>query len=410
MLKWGWSTIWMMTGETSSCHRVGREVIDLDNFQNFHNTADKKLARTQMLNGQWPGKGCEYCGNVEKNGRTSDRMLTLESSHTPDKISPELYTDPCAVEVTPIILEIYFNNTCNMSCLYCDSRLSSQINDEFNRFGPIEIKDFKLLSFKQKNKKYDQMVQGLWQYLSDQDRYKIIRHYNILGGEPLLQKELDSSIDFWSNHPNPSLEFNIISNLMIPHQKFVEKIQRFQHLVEKNAIYKLGITASLDCWGTEAEYVRSGLDLAIWTKNFEFLLDKSWIHLAIHSCMCSLTIKTLPELIRKINQWNDIRAPLDPIDHSFDLVLGNRNNLIAMHPKYFEKNVFRHDFIEILSTMPSQTDRQKNAKSHMKGLLDLIENHPADLEKISMLKQYLDEIDRRRGTNWHIIFPWLDLS
>jgi len=407
MLKWSWSTISIMNGTTSSCHRVDRESINHDDFQNFHNTPSKKLARKHMLNGQWPGKGCEYCENVEKNGGTSDRMLTLMASHVPDKIPPELYVDPYAVEVTPTILEIYFNNTCNMSCLYCDSRLSSQLNDEFNRFGAIEIKDFKMESFKQKNKKYDEMVQGLWQYLSDQDRYKIIRHYNILGGEPLLQKELDSSIDFWRNHPNPCLEFNIISNLMIPHQKFVEKIQRFQDLIEKNAIYKLGITASLDCWGTEAEYVRSGLDLGIWTKNFEFLLDKSWIHLAIHSCMCSLTIKTLPDLLTKINQWNDIRIPLDPIDYSFDTVLGTPNSRIAMHPKFFDRNVFEKDFEKILSLMPIQTTRQKNAKSHMEGLIIFIENHPVDSEKISKLKQYLDEIDRRRGTNWQLIFPWL---
>lgn len=294
-----------------------------------------------------------------------------------------------------------------MSCLYCDPKISSQLNDEINRFGVIEIKDFKLSPFNEKNKKYDEMVQGLWQYLSDQDRYKVIRHYHILGGEPLLQKELDSSINFWRNHPNPCLEFNIVSNLMIPHQKFVEKIQRFQDLVEKNAIYKLGVTASLDCWGVEAEYVRSGLDLDTWTKNFEFLLDKSWIHLAIHSCICSLTIKTLPKLIEKINYWNDIRTPLDPVDYSFDVIIGKVNSTIAMHPKFFDKTMFKQDFEKILALMPTQTNRQKNAKLHMEGLITFIENHPVDYEKISMLKQYLDEIDRRRGTNWHLVFPWL---
>jgi organic radical activating enzyme len=408
MLKWGWSSIFMSTGETSSCHRVEREIIDPDNFQNFHNTPAKKLAREQMLQGKWPGKGCEYCENVEKAGGTSDRILTLSGSHQPDKVPPELFYNPYAIEVTPIILEIYFNNTCNMSCLYCSPIASSQINDEIRRFGTIEINDFKISSFKSKNKKYDKMIQDLWEYLIDQERYKTIRHYHILGGEPLLQKELDASIDFWNDHPNPSLSFNIITNLMIPHQKFVEKIEKFQKLVGKNSIYKLEITASIDCWGEQSEYVRHGLDLKTWTENFEYLLDKPWIHLAIHSCLSSLSIKTLPDLLKKINQWNHMRAPLDPIDHSFDSVLGNSNNLIAMHPKYFDKDVFQFDFLEILSEMPSQTDRQKNAIKHMKGLFDFIENHPADAGKISMFKKYLDEIDRRRQSNWRSIFPWLD--
>jgi hypothetical protein len=39
----------------------------------------------------------------------------------------------------------------------------------------------------------------------------------------------------------------------------------------------LQITASSDCWDSEQEYVRYGLDLAQWQRNFELLLNQPWI-------------------------------------------------------------------------------------------------------------------------------------
>lgn len=396
----------MQEGHTSSCHRVESDPIDLDNFDNFHNLDKKVQARKLMLQGQWPGHGCEYCASIELAGGTSDRQLSLMQSHTIDKIPPELLTDPTAVEVTPTILEVYFDNTCNMSCVYCDPQVSSKLNNEVSKYGEIQIGSKRMVPFIKNPLRYQDLTSKLWQYLETNNRYQTIRHYNMLGGEPFLQKELDQGLEFWKAHPNPSLTFNLVSNLMIPHETFKQKMSKFQQLVESNSIYTVEITASMDCWGKQQEYVRHGLDLDnVWIKNFEYLLDKEWVHVAIHSCVSSLTIKTMPMLLDKINQWNT--KTTQPIDHSFDLVIGDVWKEAAMHPAFFAPEVFEKDFETIISLMPETTQSQKASRSHMQGIARYLGESQQDIQKIKNLQNYLTELDRRRGTNWKPLFPWL---
>jgi pyruvate-formate lyase-activating enzyme len=398
----------METGLSSSCHRVNYDPIDPDNFSNFHNLPAKIQAREAMIRGEWPGHGCEYCQNVENVGGVSDRLMTLQRYHGLDKVPPELHNNPLATEVTPIILEIYFNNTCNLSCAYCGPSLSSKWNDEIRKFGQIQIEDFNIKPYVPNNDRYDRMVTDLWKYLEENDRYKTIRHYQVLGGETLLQKELDQSFDFWSNHPNPSLTINLITNMMIPHHQFVKKMQQVEQLVQKEAIYMLELTASLDCWGPEQEYVRYGLDLTTWQQNFEYMLDKPWCKLAVHSCISSLTIKTLPELIRRINDWNKQKSADQQIEHNFDLTIGPTPKLNGMHPTTFGAGVFDSEFEQILELMPTKTEMQRSNRAQMQGQFEFIKNSPRLPNRIAVLKQYLDELDQRRNTNWKILFPWLD--
>jgi hypothetical protein len=61
-LKWNHSTVFLTMGTTASCHRVTHDPIQIvDGKINFHNIPQKLEARTKMLNGQWPGRGCEHC-------------------------------------------------------------------------------------------------------------------------------------------------------------------------------------------------------------------------------------------------------------------------------------------------------------------------------------------------------------
>jgi pyruvate-formate lyase-activating enzyme len=406
LLKWSWSTVNIQRKTTASCHRTAADPLTVDNFKNFHNIPEKVLAREKMKNGQWPGRGCEYCENIERIGHVSDRIMTLQRYHSPDKIPPELQIDPAATEVTPIILEVYFNNTCNLSCVYCQPNLSSKINDEIRKFGPIKINQFAQNYFEDNSHEYESMVKQLWEYLTENERYKVIRHFHILGGEPLLQKELEECLTFWEQHPNPSLTINLITNLMLPHDMFVKKMQRIEKLVSSNAIFTVAITASIDCWGKEQQYVRHGIDLDLFEKNFEYLLNKPWVNLSIHSCLTSLTIKTLPLLLEKINCWNSKIST--PIDYSYDIVIGQLWKKNAMHPVAFGPGVFDSDFEKIMQLLPENTHQQKTTKNQMMGIRSLIQHSHKNSEKISDLKLYLTELDKRRGTDWKSVFEWLD--
>ena len=50
-LKWSWSSLILTTGETDSCHRSSKSFLTPENFNDFHNTAEKirDLRGTRVL-------------------------------------------------------------------------------------------------------------------------------------------------------------------------------------------------------------------------------------------------------------------------------------------------------------------------------------------------------------------------
>jgi hypothetical protein len=183
-------------------------------------------------------------------------------------------------------------------------------------------------------------------------------------------------------------------------------MNKIQQLIQDNSILTVELTASLDCWGPEQLYVRQGLDLNLWKQNFEYMLKMPGISPAIHSCLCSLTIKTFADLLVYINHCNQHIE--QPINLSFDAVIGPGNHLRGLHPRSFGAGVFDDDFEKILQIMPTDTENQRTARQQMMGLCKMISESPPDWEKIQNLKLFLDELDRRRQTDWKTVFPWLD--
>lgn len=404
LLKWAWSTVYLGQGTSSSCHRTDQAPIPADNFESFHNLPNKIRARQMMRRGEWPQEGCQYCEKIEQAGGMSDRQYQLHVGHDQDRTPTELFDDPDANEVVPTILEVYFNNTCNMACLYCGSHFSTKWEEENRRFGVFQQGRVNFGHNTPSNPNYERMLADFWQYLHEQDRYKKIRYYQILGGEPFFQPEFDTSLEFWETHPNPELTFNIITNLKVAPRKFRSYIDRFGHMVATGRLKRLQITGSIDAWGPQEEYVRWGLDLKEWTENWEYLLDKPWVVMCVNTAITGLTIKTLPELIERINHWNTQRDPWNPISFSFMSAMTPPE----MVPDIFGPGVFESDFERILEIMPDKTPSDVSAREHMTGIMKQITHKPRDSSRIDDLKVYLTEIDRRRGTDWTELFPWLN--
>jgi pyruvate-formate lyase-activating enzyme len=407
LLKWSWSTVFFNSGTTASCHRTQKYAIDPDNFANFHNLPDKVIARKKMQTGLWPGHGCEYCKNTEAAGGVSDRLSNADADWL---VPPELVTDATATDVTPTTLEVYFKNTCNMACVYCGPHFSSLWEEENRKFGKSFGRGDRFdVKTAQYNPDYDRMVADFWQYLGN--KYKTIRRYHILGGEPFLMQELDDSIEFWRTHPNPDLTFSIITNLNIPTERFERYIKKFEKLVLGNKIWRLQLTASLDCWGDEQEYVRYGLNVETWQRNFELMLNKPWIVLSINSAVSALTIKSMPQLLTKINEWNlgqtaviqglDRERRAEPILHSF-------NTTGQLDDPYKFGSYFEQDMQRILALMPTATEDQQRQYNIMAGMAQQLSAGIANPVKIKELTEYLDQLDLRRQTNWRNLFPWLN--
>ena len=395
-LKWAWSTVRLRSGRSSSCHRVNP--VDVDDFSNFHNTPEIVNDRKLMLEGKWPdGRGCEFCRLVEEAGGTSDRMFQKQ---IPNLYPKELDQDINATVVTPTILEVYFDNACNMACLYCHSGFSSRIEAENNKFGRYNEHGIVIENreeFSEENRKT--YAEQFWEWM--ESNYDELKRMHILGGEPFFQKDFDRCLDFLESRSNPDLEFNVITNLKVSKSKLEQYVKRFKRLVAKRKLKRFDVTASIDCFGKAGEYVRYGLDLEQWKENFEYLVENKWIHLQINQALSCLTIKTIPELIEYINQFEgrNIGQYFSPaiLTHRF------------LHPSIFDYSVFEKDFENILSTMQEDTWQQQKAKANMEGVIARLKKDGThtDAEEVKKLKIFLDEIDRRRGLNWKETFPWL---
>ncbi len=383
-LKWVWSTIFLASGTTASCHRTNHHKFDYNTF-NFHNTPSKIKDREKMLAGEWPNRGCEYCKNIEDSGGISDRITNLDLwEFDPSK---ELQANNITTTVTPQILEIYFNNTCNLKCTYCGPYFSSLWNDELKRFGDKTfVTDINYESNKQKC--FD------WLKININELYQL----NILGGEPLYQDEFDQLLDVLEDTPAPELTLTFFSNLAVTPDKLISKIDRIEQLINKGHIKKLMITASLDCWGPEAEFARFPLNLKTWEKNFNYILDKEWINVVIGSTITPLTIKTLYVLLEKINKWNEVR----PIYWYGNSV----NDPDFMFIDMFG-DVFRDDFNRAIDLMPTMFPEHQSIRNYLMGIRDQAGSTGINLTRIEKLYIMLEQSDYRRNTNWRKVYPWL---
>jgi hypothetical protein len=382
-LKWTWSTLYLTTDQTASCHRTNHHRFDSD--FDFHNTASKIDDRMKMLDGKWPDKGCAYCQDIEAAGGQSDRITNLDfpGIHAP----PELEQNPLAVHVTPRILEVYFDNTCNLKCLYCGPRFSSLWDAENIKYGgPAFAKSKNIESNKQK----------LFEWLKQHGHTLTV--FNILGGEPLYQPELEQCLALFEQYPAPELKLQMFSNLNARLPYLQKIIQRVRKLIDRGCIREFEITASLDCWGAPQEYVRYPLKLQEWERNFEYLLDQPWINLIVSSTVTPLTVKTLPDLLHKINQWSVTRK----VYHYQNSVNGPDHMFIDLFG-----DIFRDDFDRAIALKPDQTPEDIASKNYLIGIAKQSQQREPKTKQIRELFDFLNTMDHRRNTHWPTVFPWL---
>jgi hypothetical protein len=391
--KWGWSTIWLNTGTTSSCHRCDDFDIPHDNFASFHNVPQKIKNRQDMLQGIWPGDGCEYCRNIEQAAGFSDRMHVND---IPGMAPVELKDNPTEVYVTPTTLEIFAENTCNFKCVYCNPVLSSRIEQETKQFDPT-FQNNNLLSNTQRKKLFNDFFDWL-----EENVHKLVR-LHLLGGETFIQHELmNRTLDLLERKPSEGLQLCIFSNFNPPDKYFKAYIDKIRYLWQQGNIARFDLTASIDCWGPQAEYVRNGLDCEKFEENFAWAAEQpeDFLWLNVNQTVSSFTMKTMPDLITMFNKYNTHRH----IGHYAMLVDG----FDFMRPEVFAYETWEQTWSKIYSSMRSETIENQEAIKIMIGLQSVMRKTTEhNYEQIKELHKYFDEIDRRRNTHWRDLWPEL---
>lgn len=421
LAKWTQSTIHLGVGHTHSCHHPRTHVIPIAEIQKnpsaLHNTEYKKLIRKEMLEGHRPSE-CNYCWNIEdlgNNNQFSDRVLkSSETWSLPyyDQIVKNGYDK----DFDPRYVEISFSSVCNFKCSYCMPSVSSKWMEEIERYGPYPTSmNYNTLDWVRKQNKMpipvrenNPYIEAFWKWWPD--LYKNVDTFRITGGEPLLDKNTYKILDYVIENPNPALDLCINSNLCVPdelYEKFISKIE----IIQKNNLVKnFTLYTSCEAHDAAAEYIRYGMDYQQWLKNCYMYADRvPTPSLGIISTYNALSITTFSSFMFDVKK---IMNKLESKSNGrFYLDIPYLNN-----PPHQNVKILTEDFIQRIENQINymvhlnyknyEIDKLKRTATMMvEGI-----KSPSDQNLINRkdFAIFVDEHDRRRGTNFLETFPEME--
>lgn len=206
----------------------------------------------QSLSQGTPHKYCSNCVRAERFGADSERKWHNDVNPNFD------FTSAGDLYHYPVIVDVRWNTTCNLSCNYCAPACSSKW---------AALKD---VSFKSGARPYYSQVCDF----IEQHR-EHIHEVALVGGEPLLLPENERLLEVIPEDAIVTLITNLSVDLST--NKIFQKLRNRQ---------KVGWSMSFDNVGERLEYVRYGA-------NWELLKDN---------------LLTIKELMRTQGQWGGIHA------------------------------------------------------------------------------------------------------
>lgn len=393
VFKWGWNTFRVHTGESSSCHRVRPEAVPIDQFDLMHHMPGVMRDRERMGRGQWPesGRGCEYCKNIEDQGGISDRLY---HNNIPG-LTPVDF-DTKRDHASARISEVYLDNTCDLACVYCIPQFSSKINDELLRFGASVTG----LTYLQRHDQSERYFELYLDWL--ECNYHNLQRLSILGGEPLLQKKLWKMLERLEHKTNSDLELTINTNLNASTSTVERYVEACKKLLLQHKIKRADIQVSIDCWGAQQEFIRHGLDLNQWQKNFEYLIQHRWLHIGVHQVVTNLSLGTVNDLQKLLGVY---KKQNPRITQNYHLPDAHKE---IYHPEIFGGNFWRPVLEDIENGFVLATEFDQQCLERLQGIKKSILAGSPDIRRLGLLKQTLDQLDLRRGTDWKSLFPIID--
>ena len=415
--KWYNATIWLGSGQTTSCHHPPAHAIDVEEIKTnpsaIHNTVEKKIDRLNMQLGNRP-KGCEYCWKIEDMGRDAVSDRVYKSRIYPIKALDEAYTQPHQADVNLRTLEIAFDRTCQFACSYCNPAFSSTWVRDINQNGPYAglVSDgrnhFTHSHDHSQRYRYGETNPYVEAFFAwwETDLHKTLQELRITGGEPTMSGDLWKLIDWFKlNQGRSQTRLAINSNLGMDRLRLLDFIERVRDIPH------LEIYTSMESTDSQAEYIRDGLDYDLWMHNVQELLEHDSIK-AVH-CMATinaLCLDSLPDLLNQLIRLkqvygrqrvnftlNILRFP------SFQSALVLPDNIRTQYKNNLES------WLQLNQDSPLMHEHEINHMQRLIDYLDVVKTPHSDTFEMPKLhndfRQFYQQYDQRRGKNFTATFP-----
>lgn len=434
--KWLQVTLHLQNGKNHSCHHPGTHAIPVEelatNPSSLHNTPFKKTQRKLMLGGERPNE-CQYCWNVEDlpGNHISDRVIKSgDYTWSKDHID-EVSKLPWDSDVFPTYVEVSFSNHCNFKCSYCGPVNSSRWTEEAKKYGPYPtskhfngydwLKDTNQLPIP--HDEYNPYVEAFWKWWPE--LHKNLKVFRITGGEPLMEKNTFEVLDYMYNNPNTDLELSINTNGCVTRRVINTFVEKMKRVTMENKVGSSRIYTSVDGHGEQAEYGRFGLNYQQWYENIDFMLSE--LPLTKMTVMCTTNIFSVPSMQKMLE---DIYVLKVKHSHPDRLVPITLDMSILRWPGHQRANILPVEYADLLSdSLKYMKDHQEGNKEtnipHYLGFFDFeiaklerfiefIRNPINENENVNLMVarsdfyRFVNEHDRRRGTNFVKTFPELN--
>jgi len=459
------------TGEALMCCVAKKTAGNLnqDKIQDIWNGNHYKQARLDMLAGR-ENPACVKCYSEEKAGIKSHRVVEnhIWEIGTPSAIQPSVgkefidnlisKTDSNGyLDSKPITFDFRLGNTCNLKCVMCGPKDSSQwvrFAEEMNVMPGGFTKRNPQISKQEVKEMFDRLKKQFnWvedQALWDEQFIPLlsnVKHLIIAGGEPLLLQQHTRLLERCIAEgfsKNITIRYHTNGTVMSP--KIIKLWEKFK---------AIDVCISMDSWGTKNEYIRypgywndimdninmledtpdNIIPRIISTVNAynvfympdfaNWLLEQNYKKLCRHNSSgkgvftiayvhgpSQLNCKVFPQKIKdKITRkyedwykdmWNDTSIyETRRIDWSSDRRADNDYDMYGNLPQQVKPNI-----IDIRTPLNRRKDQAKDRLTDVYCIKDFMNSEDWS-EHWDFFKSYTAKLDKVRGTNFKDTFPEL---
>lgn len=408
--KWGNSTLWLNSGETSSCHLPPVHKMDADQVAKdpakLHNTDHKIKMRQLMQQGHKPTE-CDYCWKIESMGPdyVSDRVFK-SLQFTPEEMQ-NWFDTPAETRVVPPTLEIMFDRTCNFACSYCNANFSTAWERDIKKFGHYELETSGGGAFKHDgttNNCYEKtenpFIKAFWEWWPELS--KELRVLRITGGEPLMNLDVWKLIDLFSEE---KYEFELGINTNLGAKKAI-----IDRLIKSSFdINKLTIFTSMETVGDHAEFIRDGLIYDEWKTNVERVLEESNVkRIVVMMTINALCLFNITEFMDQVMHWKQRYG--NRISLSINFLRFPAFQSLTVLPDILRESAHEklQEWYDRNESNPNLMFTEKSDIKRLISYVDVIEtphSYDTDLEKNRRdFKRFYDQYSMRRNKTIDI-FP-----
>jgi len=347
------------------------EIWNNDRFKNL---------RKKMMNGQRCDE-CNACYISEDNGNFSSRQYYNEKFKKYLNLVDETDNEGFLNQLKLVYFDIRWSNICNFKCRTCSGTYSSSWALEDIKHG--RNRTVHILAGGNNN-------DSLYEQLSP--HFKDMEEIYFAGGEPLLTDKHFEMLEFLVDNNLTDIELRYNTNLSVLTYKNKSVLEYWSNFK------KINVYASLDSWGTRAEYIREGTEWDSIIFNIKSIKENlPHVNLQSHSVISCFNVYTFTDFIDYLFEAN-LFSDMDFSPSVYNLI----------NPNYYSFSILDDINKKNIKKKLQSKKYNDNINQQIEIIVNAIDNSIYDDNHRKTFISMTDYYDKIRNRDFKKTFPELN--